>query len=424
MKIRAAIAALSLSACVGASQPDITIDFGGVCGALDLALRDPDGLLPGTEVHAFAAADPTGAGWALITHGPELLALQRVPAEPGEDPYPLGLSTSQVANVQLLPGPDIGEVWVEHASSSAIKIWRVSDDGVVASRDFGASFPEVSGLWERRLLFVGREPALLAAPESAENETVGFMLASLTPELDVDMLWELTFGTECVDVDGIACIPASYPRIHLLDIADADGVSPGLILFEFERAFEGISTLTTGVATLEVDLDLSSGLPRALKREYYDLLWGHSITPLRIDPGEIARDGAGYYIIAGVEDTGVDDPEVSVNDLLTDRLIRHDHLASVSGIIARLPKYTNSHLLQLTNQVGLGQAFDGFWYAARMVGFTIDFDDVEAIDIAEDGRVSSAGHSHMLIRGGGTSARGQIACAEADDDPDAAPDET
>lgn len=411
MRTWAAITALTLSACVGASQPDVEIDFGGVCYALDLALRDPEGLLPGTEVHAFAAADPTGAGWALITHGPSTLALQRLPVDPEEPPYSLGLTTSERSNVRLHSGPDIGDVWVSHATSSELKIWRVNDDGVIATHDFGTSFPGLGGAWERRLLFIGREPVLLAAPHSAEGGTVGFMLASLTAELNVDMLWELTFGSDCVDQ---GCIPSSYPRIHILDIADADGASSALILFEFERAFEGISTLTTGVATLQVDFSLSSGLPRALKREYFDLLWGHTITPLRIDPGEIARDDSGYYIIAGVEDTGVDDPEVSVNDLLTDRLIRHDFLASVSGIIARLPKYTNSHLLQLTNQVGLGQAFDGYWYAARMVGFTIDFDDVDAIDIAEDGQVFGAGHNHVFIRSADASARGEISCGGPD----------
>ena len=414
MRNIAGIAALSLAACVGASQPDVEIDFGGVCYALDLALSDPDGLLPGTEVHAFAAADPTGAGWALITHGSDTLALQRVPVDPDEAPIPLGLNASEQGSVRMLQGPDIGEVWVSHTTPNDIQIWRVSDDGVIAARDFAGSFPGLNGTWERRLLFVGREPVLLAAPDSAASETVGFMLASLTGDLDVDMLWELTFGTECISQDGAPCIPASYPRIHLLDIADADGRSSALLLFEFEREFEGISTLTTGVATLEVDFDLTSGLPRALKREYYDLLWGHTITPLRIDPGEIARDDAGYYIIAGVEDTGVDDPEISVNDLLTDRLIRHDILTSASGIIARLPKYTNSHLLQLTNQVGLGQAFDGFWYAARMVGCTIDFDDVDAVDIEEDAAVVGAGHNHVFIGAVDSSVRGQIVCGQPD----------
>ena len=105
--------AASLSACVGASYPDVTIDFGGVCFALDLALRDPNGLLDGAEVHAFAASDPSGAGWALIDFGPNSLALQRIPSDPDEAPQapiPLGLGADSSADVHLLAGPEVGEV--------------------------------------------------------------------------------------------------------------------------------------------------------------------------------------------------------------------------------------------------------------------------------------------------------------------------
>lgn len=405
-----AFAALSLAACVGASQPDITIDFAGVCYALDLALIDPEGELSSSEVHAFAASDPSGAGWALITLDTDLLALESVPADPSKPLIPLGLPVEAALNINLLSGPDLGEVWVSHTSDGQIHIWRINDNGLVAERDYGVGFPGVGGPWERRLVFLGQRPMLLAAPRASASKSLEFMLARLSDDLTVNTLWELPFGTECVDMEG--CVPGSYPTIHILDIADADTSpdAPALVLFEFERIYDGISTRTTGVATLQIGLS-PSNLPLAIKREYFDLLWGHSTDLVRVNPGQIARDNAGYYILAGITNDAVADPELSANDIQNDRLVHHDRLTSTSQVIARFPKYTQSHLLQLTNQVGLGQILDRFWYAARVVGSKVDTGTIDDIDISASATISRAGHHHMLIQGE-TTRRGQIVCAE------------
>ena len=85
-------------------------------------------------------------------------------------------------------------------------------------------------------------------------------------------------------------------------------------------------------------------------------------------------------------------------------------------VVATLPKYTNSHLLQLTNQVGIGQAFKNSWFAARLVGFAIDFEDIGGVDIADDTEVSRAGHSHVLLRAPEGSARARVGCDAGDGD--------
>ncbi len=406
----AALTALSLAACAGASQADVAIDFAGVCYALDLALIDQEDELSSFEVHDFAASDPSGAGWALITQDSDLLALERVPADPDAALIPLGVPVAMAADIDLLSGPDLGEVWVRHTGDNYLRLWRINDDGLVAEHNFGASFPGVDGPWERRLIFVGRQPMLLAAPRSSPSKSLEFMLARLSEDLTINMLWELPFGSECVDM--VNCVPGSYPTIHILDVADADtnADAPALVLFEFERVYDEISTQTTGVATLQISLN-QNNLPLAIKREYFDLLWGHSTNSVRVNPGQIARDNAGFYILAGITDSAADDPELSANDIQNDRLIHHNTLTSSSQIIARFPKYTNSHLLQLTNQVGLGQILDRFWYAARVVGSSVDIGTIDDIDISANATISRAGHHHVLIRGE-TTRRGRIVCAE------------
>ena len=169
-------------------------------------------------------------------------------------------------------------------------------------------------------------------------------------------------------------------------------------------------TRTTGVATLELDIDPRSGTPIALKREYIDLLWAHSTTDLRVTPGQIARDSAGYYVIAGAtadEESG---------DLADDRLLRHDLRESTSGLMARLPKYTASHLLQLDDQVALGQAFMGTWLATRLIGYSLDLAEIAELPIAGDVTVSRAGRHHALLRSaGGPDVHAGVRCAG--DDP-------
>jgi len=420
MRTLATTLALALSACVGASQPDIDLDFGGVCHTFALSLIDPVDELADVEVHAFAASDPTGAGWALITLGADSLGLRHIPVDADDPtdvspPIHLNLNVEARADVHLLPGAELGEVWAYHTDVSGLQLWHLTEDGLVGSQDYGNTFPGMSDTWERRLIFIGRQPMLVAAPTSSTDESVGFMLANLAEDLSIDMLWELSFGTECQEPEDSPCIPTSYPLIHLLDVADADGTSPALILFEFERIFEGISIRTTGAATVQIDLDIGSTQPLAIKREYYDLLWGHSVTDLRIVHGQIAREHSGYYIIAGVEGDPSDDPDVDVFDLPNDRLVRHDLHTGSSATIARLRKYTHSHLLQLTDQVGLGQAFDGHWRGTRLSGVTIDEDNIDSLQLApEDLTFTRAGHNHLLLQTPAGSSRGRVDCAEPD----------
>ncbi|MCA9657648.1 MAG: hypothetical protein KC486_04850 [Myxococcales bacterium] len=403
---------LALSACVGAEQADVDIDFGGVCEALEHEVVETD-LLGGAEIHTYAASDPSGAGWALITDATNQLALQRLPADADAPRIGLGLSGNLVDEIRLTPGPEVEEVWVTQAADSDLHLWHLVGDELVAEVDYSGAFPETSAGWEPRLLFVGRQPVLLAAPRSAASEGVSFLLAPLDTSLNIGMLWELSFDPECVD-DGVSCVPAFYPTIRVLDVVDPDGKPTALLLYEFERHFEGITTRTTGVATLQLGLDAGTGAPQAIKREYYDLLWGHTNVDLRIDPGYIARDDAGYYIIAGVANEGNAAQEVQITELENDRLIRHDILEAYTEVVATLPKYTNSHFLQLTNQVGLGQAFENSWLAARLVGFTIDFEDVGGVDIDDDTEVFRAGHNQVLLRSPESSARGRIRCSEVD----------
>ncbi|MEZ4382066.1 MAG: hypothetical protein R3A79_12015 [Nannocystaceae bacterium] len=404
----------ALSACVGAEQADVDIDFGGVCAGLAQDILDTD-LLNGATIHDYAASDPSGAGWVLLTDASNHLALQRLPVAPGAPRIDLGLSASEAKRMRLISGPEVEEVWLTQSVGSALYVWHLIGDEVAAEIDYTDAFPDTSAGWDTHLLFVGRRPVLLGVPRSADGEGVSFLLAQLDTSLEISMLWELSFDPECVD-DGVSCVPASYPKINVLDVVDPDGKSTALVLYEFERNFEGITTRTTGAATLQLGLDSSSGAPQALKREYYELLWGHSNVDLRVDPGQIARDDAGYYIIAGVANEGDASQEVQITDLENDRLIRHDIREDYTDIVATLPKYTNSHLLQLTNQVGIGQAFKNSWFAARLVGFAIDFEDIGGVDIADDTEVSRAGHSHVLLRAPEGSARARVGCDAGDGD--------
>ncbi|HGG57618.1 MAG TPA: hypothetical protein ENK31_07475, partial [Nannocystis exedens] len=203
----AALTALSLAACTGASQTDVAIDFAGVCYALDLALIDQGGELSLFEVHDFAASDPSGSGWALITQDNDQLGLEHIPADSSAMLIDLGIPVETAADVDLLSGPDLGEIWVSHRSGEKLRLWRINDDGLVAEHNYGSSFPGVDGLWERQLIFVGRQPMLLAAPRKTTSKSLEFMLARLSDDLTINMLWELPFGSECADAEN--CVPGS-----------------------------------------------------------------------------------------------------------------------------------------------------------------------------------------------------------------------
>ena len=117
-------------------------------------------------------------------------------------------------------------------------------------------------------------------------------------------------------------------------------------------------------------------------------------------------------VIAGVVADGPTPEELAPDDVLQDRLLRHDILDATSAMIARLPKYTHSHLLQLTSQVAPGHAFDGNWFAARLIGYAIDFDNISGASIRPGASFTPAGRGHVLFETASETALGRIGCAD------------
>lgn len=392
--------------CEGEPPPGLDIDFGGVCHALDLVeVQAP--LVGGEEVLALAA-ESADDGWALVRPGDGGDLVLRRSADPSIV-VDLAIPPNEAAAVALFRGANAGESWLTYATADRFRVALLDETSIVRAGNLD-NFPGDT-FWERRVLIAGRQPLVLASPLSSNDASVVFYLATLAPDLSIGQSWQLSFDAECY-TDGISdCLPTTYPRLHILDVAEVDADGPALLLLEFERAFESVASHTTGVATLELSLDEASNTPIAVKREYIDLLWGHSLTKLHVDPGQIARDSSGFYVIAGVVVDEVmegGDPGLTAEA----RLLRNDTRESTSALLRRLPTYTNSHLIQLDDQAALGQAFDGQWYAARLVGYAIDEENTAAMDIANDVVVRRAGHHNVLLQSkGGPDAHAAVRCA-------------
>jgi hypothetical protein len=399
------LAAIALG-CTPDEGPGLELDFGGICHAIAFTALDEQIL--GDAVVLDLAADGVDDGaWALIDPGDADLYLQRLPA-PGPR-LELKIPREDAGAVDLFAGASAGEAWITYASGDQFRAARLFDQQIVDIANFDA-FPGDSGAWERRLIFSGRRPLLLASPTASTDSTVRFYLGRLDPDLQLAQTWELSFPSDCY-TDGISdCVPVSYPRWHILDVAEADGESSALLLIEFERAFQDIDTRTTGVTTLEIVLG-PDDVPAASKREHIDLLWSHRSAGLRVEPGQIARDAAGYYVLVGA--TVEDETDLVLSDITDYRLLRHNQRVGTYGLLARPAKYTNSHLIQLPDQVALGQIFATNWYAARLVDLEIDREPVAQAKVPEGSQPIRAGNQQLLLRAQeGPDARALIGCAE------------
>lgn len=405
-------AALLVMACVPEPQPGLDLDFGGVCKDLQLAYVDPPVLLPGWTIHAMVADGVGAGGWALVSQDPGAgLHLLRL-ADEAAVPLSIGADVSDADDFSLIRGPLAGESWLVLSNDTYFYLWRLDPGGLVAGVNH-SDFPSTdASAWERRLIFIQRQAYMLASPRASADESVIFPIARLTPDLAVDRAWQLAFGDLCDPDQG--CIPYAYPRLHVLDIAEADGVSSALLLLEFDRESSIGATRTAGVAAIDFDLNPVSDLPTAVKREFGDLYWLHSGFAVHIEPGQITRDDAGYYILAGIvfdEDPPLDDPSV-VTDTLRDKLLRHDIRSATSQSIATLLKSTRSHILQLPNQSALGQTPSGSWYAARLKGYDIDDENVVELKIDKDATLERIGHGQVHLRAPTGDARARLGCVD------------
>jgi hypothetical protein len=88
------VGCLGWAGCSSGPTPDLEIDMGSSCSAIDLEVR-ADSVLPGWDVHALAIERTEGERvWALATNGKGQLRLKAWPEGPDHDLSGIGPRTS------------------------------------------------------------------------------------------------------------------------------------------------------------------------------------------------------------------------------------------------------------------------------------------------------------------------------------------
>lgn len=387
-------------ACDPVVGPDLALDMGHTCRALDFEIEDPE-VLPGWKIHAMAVERTGGASaWILATSPEGPLMLQPWPSGPGVPLDALGLP----GEFTLMPGPIEGQAWLVLDREDRTQVWRL-DDTASGALFAGPQLPPLPGpsSWRRRLVFVDQKPYLLAVPRQADASLIEFQLAPLAPEtLEPEPPIILEFWRTCPEDQ--APEDACHTSLITGEIAveplgssepGATSVSATLIAMYGSRLSE---TNTAVYPTLLASLELVSAgpdqPPTMIRRDH--LPWT-AVGEVRVAPAQIAADGSGLFVLAGLMPAPDAAPAPDY-----DYLIRASRNIGAGDnlVIATLPKPLDSQLLQLGGRVALLQrpADREALYIAPIGDAKVDTSQPGSLKIGSEGELLMAGRGQLLVR--------------------------
>ncbi len=430
------LAATATLACDAAVGPELSLDMGHNCRAIDFEVRDPD-VLPGWEIHAMAVERNGGASaWTLATNPKGHLMLQPWPTGPG-----LGLSSVGLPKeFTLMPGPIEGQAWLVLDREDRTQVWRL-DDAAGGALFAGPQLPPLPGpgTWRRRLVFVDQTPYLLAVPMLADVSLIEVQLAPLSSDTltpgpaltfefwrtcpEVQEAEDTDTGTDTDTEDagdtdaGVACpTPLITGEIAVEPLGSTEpgttSVSATLIAMYGSRVSE---TNTAVYTTLAASLELRSAgpdqPPMMVRRDHVP--WT-TVDPVAVSPARIAADANGLFVLVGLEPL-VDPP---MREPPSDYLLRASRGADDQSPIASLPKELRSGLLQLGARVALLQRNEDTLYIAPVDDVNVDLSRQGNLPLETDTEVLNAGRGQLLVRGDKTSRRVIAGCkaSEFNDD--------
>ena len=423
--ILAAAAALTCDAMVG---PELSLDMGHNCHAIDFEVRDP-GVLPGWDIHAMAVERTDGASaWTVATNPEGHLMLQPWPTGPGLELSDLGLPKE----FTLMPGPIEGQAWLVLDREGFTQVWRL-DDAESGALFAGPQLPPLPGpgTWRRRLVFVDQTAYLLAVPSLADASLIEVQLAPLStetltpgPALTFEF-WrtcpedqgpedtETDTGTDTDDAgdtdSGAACpTPLLNGEITVEPLGSSEpgtsSVSATLIAMYGSRLSEANTTVyTTLITSLELRSAGPDQPPTMVRRDHVP---GTTVDPVAVAPAQVTADENGLFVLVGVEpllDTTRPPP--------SDYLLRASRSAGTpDDFIATLPKMLRSGLLQLGARVALLQRIEDTLYIAPIEDVNVDVSVQGSLALEPDTEVLNAGRGQLLVRSDKTSRRVIAGC--------------
>ncbi len=427
--ILAAAAALACEATIG---PELSLDMGHNCRAIDFEVRDPD-VLPGWEIHAMAVERTGGArAWVLASNPEGHLMLQPWPTGPG-----LGLSSVGLPKeFTLMPGPIEGQAWLVLDREDHTQVWRL-DDAEAGALIAGPEIPPLPGpgTWRRRLVFVDQTAYLLAVPTVADASLIEVQLAPLASDtLTPGPALTFEFWRTCpedqeaedtgTDTDpdpdgaedsgdtdaGTACpTPLINGEITVEPLSSNEpgttSVSATLIAMYGSRLSEANTAVyTTLITSLELRSAGPDQPPTMVRRDHVP--WT-TVGPVAVAPAQVAADANGLFVLAGLQPLLDDAPPVGF-----DYLIRASRSAGVQDntIIATLPRMLRSGLLQLGARVALLQRNEDRLHIAPVEDVNVDLSLQGSLATETEAEVLHAGRGQLLVRGEKTSRRVIAGC--------------
>ncbi len=432
MRRRVAGVALLSALTIGCTRPpaaEVRVDGAELCERVDVRFID-DPLTPGSfaralvgDRHDATADEASDLGWVITSDdNDDLLLRLGIPASP------IPLNTPPGTEYDLVAGAFPGESWLLLDGPGLLEIWRLDESGTPQQGEPLADFPTGPGdEFARALLFVGRQPYLFATRRASEGTALEFWLSAIDEDLRVGDPWRFDFGSTCT-VDPQICELTFLSRVRVLDVAEADGRSPGHVLLGVrEDVSEDVGEFNPRslyAATVSFSLDETTQEPIAVLRTNFPLLgWEFSADyDARIAPASLAADDTGFYILAGLEVVDLDTPTGDPIDL---QVVRYSAANGLSVRFGALAAEYSPHLLQTEATTALGWFVDDVWTIAPMREASFEPDRYSDFELPTtmSRAIYSGGRGDYLMRIDGTeAARVGLSCDPfAGDDADPEP---
>jgi hypothetical protein len=263
-------------------------------------------------------------------------------------------------------------------------------------------------------VFVEQTAYLLAVPTLADASLIEVQLTPLAGDtLEPGIPSILEFWRTCPEdqvFDGTCPIPLITGEIAVEALSSSEpgatSVSATLIAMYSSRLSE---TNTAVYPTLLASLELQSAgpdqPPTMVRRDHVG--WT-SVGAVHVAPAQIAVDGSGLFVIAGL--TPADDEPA----LDSDYLVRASRNASTQDntIIATFPKSRDSQLLQLGARVALLQRSPDLrsLFIAPIGDVKVDTEEPGSLALTSEAQVLRAGRGQLLVRDAAASRRVIAGC--------------